>query len=84
MIKAPGEGYDKLLEVIDIIEAERAIFQVDDQFVDKRSKRERGKAPNVGHVNSGSNPRGYQVFRGPQKQPNCRICKVLLVCMNRF
>ena len=77
MIKAPGEGYDKLLEVIDIIEAERAIFQVDDQFVDKRSKRERGKAPNVGHMNSGSNPRGYQVFRGPQKQPNCRICKVL-------
>ena len=30
MIKAPGEGYDKLLEVIDIIETERAIFQVDD------------------------------------------------------
>ena len=77
MIKAPGEGYDKLLEVIDIIETERAIFQVDDQFVDKRSKRERSKAPIVGNTSSGSNPRGYQVFRGPVKQPNCRICKCL-------
>ena len=60
MIKAPGEGYDKLLEVIDIIETERAIFQVDDQFVDKRSKRERSKAPIVGNTSSGSNPRGIK------------------------
>ena len=73
MIKAPGEGSDKLLEVIQIIEAERAIFQEDEQFIDKKSlaaKREpRSKAGSSLHVKSNAqqssslNPRGYQTFK---------------------
>ena len=36
MIKVRSEGSDKLLEIIEIIEAERAIFQEDEQFIAKK------------------------------------------------
>ena len=32
MIKAADDGSDKLLAIVEIIEAERAIFQEDEQF----------------------------------------------------
>ena len=39
MIKAAGDGSDKLLAIVEIIEAERAIFQEDEQFVGKKAPR---------------------------------------------
>ena len=39
MIKAAGDGSDKLLAIVEIIEAERAIFQEDEQFVGKKLPR---------------------------------------------
>ena len=75
MIKAHGEGSDKLLEIIEIIEAERAIFQEDEQFIDKKPTVRRvtggGGSGGVAHTartntsQSLANPRGYQTYKGP-------------------
>ena len=80
MIKAAGDGSDKLLAIIDIIEAERAIFQEDDQFVTKKTTSGGGAKHHGGGSASSANllnPRGYQNYRGPQRMPSCRICKTL-------
>ena len=87
MIRASGEGSDKLLAIIDIIEAERAIFQEDEQFVEKKAISGRqgsrpsgngsGHAVNISATSNLPNPRGYQTYRGPTRMPSCRICKSL-------
>ena len=88
MIKAADDGSDKLLAIVEIIEAERAIFQEDEQFVCKKALE--GGRYRVGVPGDGAsasqgntaqsglpNPRGYQTYRGPTMMPNCRICKTL-------
>ena len=85
MIKAAGEGNEKLLSIIEIIEAERAIFQEDEQFVEKKAPGRQnvrgtgggGNTSNLIVPQSLPNPKGYQTYRGPTRMPNCRICKAL-------
>ena len=86
MIKAAGEGSDKLTAIIDIIEDERAFFQEDEQFVDKKGPGggKHGTGVSAGHTRSKHgdssnlpNPRGYQSYRGATRMPSCRICKTL-------
>ena len=80
MIKAAGEGSEKVSNIVEIIEAEREIFQEDEQFVDKKSSGKQLKGGGSSHYARGGYqpmPRGYQTFRGPVKLPSCRICKVL-------
>ena len=91
MIKVRSEGSDKLLEIIEIIEAERAIFQEDEQFIAKKPQGRHHQRDGGGGGGAGggsytarssttpplSNPRGYQTYKGPSKLPSCRICKTL-------
>ena len=65
MIKARGEGSDKLLEIIEIIEAERAIFQEDEQFIDKKPQgKQHSRGAGGGGAGAGSGGGAYTARQG--------------------
>ena len=78
MERLNSSGKEKLEEIVTIVEEERIVIQK----VANRMTGTKLKIPNIQDQNKekpnpNKMPRGYTVFKGGKKLPNCRICKAL-------